>query len=58
MATTPPTELPPQPTQPGTPETPPPEVTPTTPDIDVPAPMPTSDPAVAPGQPTDLGDFA
>jgi len=58
MASTPPTELPPQPSQPGTPETPPPEIAPTTPDIDVPAPMPTSDPAVSPGQPTDLGDFA
>ncbi len=54
MATTPPQELPPEPSQPAQPAAPPPEITPTTPDIDVPSPQPGSDPAPstsAPGQP-------
>jgi len=58
MATTPPTELPPQPSQPETPDTAPPEVAPTAPDIDVPAPLPNDDIGIAPASPTDLGDFA
>ncbi len=58
MATTPPTELPPMPSQPAQPDSPPPEVSPPTPDIDIPAPTPGDSPGVAPASPTDLGDFA
>ncbi|WP_183113041.1 hypothetical protein [Sphingomonas sp. So64.6b] len=58
MATTPPTEVPPQPSQPAQPEQAPPEVGPTAPDIDIPAPQPDNNPGSAPGQPVDLGDFA
>jgi hypothetical protein len=49
MATTPPNEVPAQPTQPAQPDTPPPEVNPPGHDIDVPAPgAPSEDPT---GQP-------
>ncbi|MES2055699.1 MAG: hypothetical protein V4564_07175 [Pseudomonadota bacterium] len=58
MATTPPTEVPPQPSQPAQPVPAPPEVNPIAPDIDIPAPQPDTGPGNAPGQPVDLGDFA
>jgi hypothetical protein len=38
MASQPPQEIPPEPTQPGHNDTPPPEVSPPTPDVDVPSP--------------------
>jgi len=38
MATTPPPDTPPQPSQPAHPDNPPPEIVPNAPDIDVPAP--------------------
>ncbi|WP_181814667.1 hypothetical protein [Sphingomonas aracearum] len=50
MATTPPTELPPQPSQPAQPDAPPPEVGPNAPDVDIPSPQPGGDPT--PAQPT------
>ena len=52
MATTPPSEVPAQPSQPGQPDAPSPEFETPGPDIDVPAPQPGGDPgAPAPGQP-------
>ncbi|MEG3150331.1 hypothetical protein U1769_10575 [Sphingomonas sp. ZT3P38] len=59
MATTPPTELPPEPSQPAQPAAPPPEVAPTQPDIDFPSPQPANDPAPAsvPGQPVGGTNF-
>ena len=60
MATTPPTELPPEPSQPAQPDAPPPEVFPNAPDIDVPSPQPGGDPAPstpAPGQPVGGTNF-
>jgi hypothetical protein len=65
MASIPPTELPPipsQPAQPGTnppaqPDRAPPEIVPTQPDIDIPDATP-AQPDVAPGQPYDEVPFA
>ena len=58
MATTPPTELPPFPSEPGQPDAVPPEVGPNTPDVDIPSPG--SEPGGEPFQPVDdmPGDFA
>lgn len=55
MATTPPTELPPFPSQPAQPDPAPTELPPTQPDVDVPNPAPQPDPGIAPGQPHDGG---
>lgn len=62
MATTPPTELPPMPSEPGRNDPTPTELPPQTPDVD----YPDSDPVFEPGAPTDnqphdtglTGDFA
>jgi hypothetical protein len=51
MATIPPTELPPEPSQPGQPDAPPPEVGPNAPDVDIPSPG--SEPGGEPFQPID-----
>jgi hypothetical protein len=51
MATTPPTEVPPPPSQPGQPEPLGPDITTPGPDIDIPAPQPGGDPGGAPAQP-------
>jgi len=50
MATTPPTELPPQPSQPAQPDPVPPEVGPNAPDVDIPSP---GEPGGEPFQPID-----
>lgn len=57
---TPPTELPPFPSQPGQPDSAPPEVAPTAPDVDVPSPgtMPSNDPGFEPGSPVAGPEFA
>jgi hypothetical protein len=69
MASTPPTELPPMPGDPGTVPTEPGQPTPMptelptpTPDTDIPNPAPMGDPPISPAQPVDdsglSGDFA
>lgn len=53
MATQPPTEVPPQPTQPAQPDAPPPEIAPPGPDFDQPSPgTPSGDPGT--GQPAEI----
>lgn len=61
MASTPPTELPPIPSQPGQPDPVPTELPSPTPDTDFPDPFPDSNPGDHPIEPIDTGltgDFA
>ena len=58
MATTPPTELPPFPTQPAQPDPAPTELPSPQPDVDIPDATPDGNPGVAPAQPYDEAPFA